>query len=134
MLGSLAAMGSAFVGTKVYPIQTGGDPLTGPAVLGATITGALAAAEKALTPAPEPLAVETEKPEEQIEQPVTEQSPLEQTTTQTSPTDISSSSEPPPEATGDITGELNESTQSVPSESTGGRKVPFWFKRSARKH
>ncbi len=133
MLGSLAAIGSAFVGTKVYPIQTGGDPLVGPAVLGATITGAIAAAERALTPAPEPLATETEKPEEEIEQPVVEQSPLEETTTQASPTDISSSSEPPPEATGDVSGELNETTQSVPSEG-GKRKLPFWFKHSGTKH
>jgi hypothetical protein len=59
VLGSLAAIGSAFVGTKVYPIQTGGDPLAGPAILGATITGAFAAAKEALEPKPEPLAVET---------------------------------------------------------------------------
>ena len=226
MLGSLAAMGSAFVGTKVYPIQKGGDPLAGPALLGATITGAFAAAKKAVEPEPEPLKTETvpidqlydyfakklkqqhpdwsddaidklakvsaevtkkrtkEKPvekmnsyelenfrnklsnelnkekiagngsmidvtikgrdlifdivpvpksEEEIKPAVTEQSPLEQTTTQTSPTDISSSSEPPPEATGDITSELNETTQSVPSEG-GKRKVPFWFKHSGKKH
>ena len=60
VLGSLAAIGSAFVGVKVYPIQTGGDPLAGPTLLGATITGAFAAAKKAIEPAPEPLAVETE--------------------------------------------------------------------------
>lgn len=219
MLGSIAAIGSAFVGTKVYPIQKGGDPLVGPALLGATITGAFAAAKEAIEPKPEPLATETvpidqlkdnfakkfkqmypnwsddmidkaanvadlitkkltkekpiekmnsyelenfrnklnnelnkenilgkdiiadvaisravnEKPEEEIKPAVTEQSPLEQTTTQTSPTDISSSSEPPPEAIGDITGELNETTQSVPSEG-GKRKVPFWFKHSGKKH
>ena len=63
VLGSLAAMGSAYVGTKVYPIQTGGDPLAGATALAATVTGAFAAAEKALTPAPEPLATETVKEE-----------------------------------------------------------------------
>ncbi len=59
MLGSIAAIGSAFVGTKVYPIQKGGDPLVGPALLGATITGAFAAAKEAIEPKPEPLATET---------------------------------------------------------------------------
>lgn len=63
ILGSLAAIGSAFVGTNIYPIQTGGDPLLGPAILGATITGAFASAQKALEPSPEPLAVETVKEE-----------------------------------------------------------------------
>ena len=76
VLGSLAAIGSAFVGTKVYPIQTGGDPLTGPALLGATITGAFAAAKKAIEPKPEPLATETVKtqdvPEPVVEEPVPE--------------------------------------------------------------
>ena len=57
-LGSLAAIGAAYAGTKVYPIQTGGDPLTGPAVLGATLTGAFAAAKKALEPKPDPLSTE----------------------------------------------------------------------------
>ena len=59
VLGSLAAIGSAIVGTKVYPIQTGGDPLAGPALLGATLTGAFAAAKKAVEVQPEPLDVET---------------------------------------------------------------------------
>ena len=63
VLGSLAALGSAFAGTKVYPIQSGGDPLAGPALLGATITGAFASAKKAIEPAPEPLATETVKEE-----------------------------------------------------------------------
>jgi hypothetical protein len=63
VLGSLAAVGSAIAGTKVYPIQTGGDPLAGPALLGATLTGAFAAAKKAIEPKPEPLATETVKEE-----------------------------------------------------------------------
>jgi hypothetical protein len=63
VLGSLAAMGASYLGTKVYPIQTGGDPLAGPATLAAAVTGAFAAAEKALEPAPEPLATETVKEE-----------------------------------------------------------------------
>lgn len=77
VLGSLAAIGSAFVGTKVYPIQTGGDPLAGPALLGATITGAFAAAQKALEPKPEPLAVET-TPVEQEQPLAVENTPVEQ--------------------------------------------------------
>ncbi len=63
VLGSLAAVGSAIAGTKVYPIQTGGGPLAGPALLGATLTGAFAAAKKAIEPKPEPLEVETVKEE-----------------------------------------------------------------------
>jgi hypothetical protein len=59
VLGSLAAMGAAYVGTKVYPIQTGGDPLAGATALAATITGAFAVAKKAVEPKPEPLATET---------------------------------------------------------------------------
>lgn len=71
VLGSIAAIGSAFVGTKVYPIQTGGDPLAGPTVLAATLTGAFAAAKKAIEPAPEPLKVETVKEEAPVvEEPV----------------------------------------------------------------
>jgi hypothetical protein len=77
ILGSLAAVGSAYVGTKVYPIQTGGDPLAGPALLGATITGAFAKAT------PEPLAVETIPTEDSPpEQPVPEN------TEQTSPPEV----------------------------------------------
>ena len=72
VLGSLAAVGSAFVGTKVYPIQTGGDPLAGPALLGATLTGAFAAAKKAIQPKPEPLATETVKPQD-VPEPVVEE-------------------------------------------------------------
>ena len=83
VLGSLAAVGSAYVGTKVYPIQTGGDPFAGPALLGATITDAI---KTATEPVPEPLAVETVK-EEPV--PTTEVSqPLEsvpENTEQTSP-------------------------------------------------
>lgn len=74
VLGSLAAVGSAIVGTKMYPIQTGGDPLAGPALLGATLTGAFAAAKKAVEPAPEPLEVETVKEEPPVvEEPVVEE-------------------------------------------------------------
>ena len=77
VLGSLAAVGSAYVGTKVYPIQTGGDPLAGPALLGATITGAFA---KATEPTPEPLAVETtpieaSPPEESVPENIEQTSP-----------------------------------------------------------
>jgi outer membrane biosynthesis protein TonB len=43
-LGSLAAMGAAVVGTKVYPIQSGGDPLLPGIGIGATITGFFASA------------------------------------------------------------------------------------------
>jgi hypothetical protein len=81
VLGSLAAIGSAFVGTKVYPIQTGGDPLAGPALLGATITGAFAAAKKAVEPAPEPLATETVKLQdvpEPVPEPITEPNVVEE--------------------------------------------------------
>jgi hypothetical protein len=78
VLGSLAAVGSAIAGTKVYPIQTGGDPLAGPALLGATLTGAFAAAKKAIEPKPEPLATETVKKETPIEEaPVVEEPVVE---------------------------------------------------------
>jgi hypothetical protein len=104
VLGSLAAIGSAFVGTKVYPIQTGGDPLTGPALLGATITGAFKAAEKALEPSPEPLATETVKEEV----PVVEETPVEAPPVEAPPVEA-----PPLEET---------------PVSGGKRKVPAWFK------
>ena len=103
VLGSLAAIGSAFVGTKVYPIQTGGDPLTGPALLGATITGAFKAAEKALEPSPKPLATETVKEDA----PVVEAPPVEET-----PVEAPSVEAPPVEA---------------PPVSGGKRRVPAWF-------
>lgn len=87
VLGSLAAIVSAYAGTKVYPIQTGGDPLTGPALLGATITGAFAAAKKAIEPTPEPLEVETVKEEVPVvEEPV-------QTTEEVAPPPTPSSGE-----------------------------------------
>jgi hypothetical protein len=64
VLASLSAMGAAMVGTKVYPIQSGGDPLAAGIGVGATITGLFAAAankikgtfssESAPEPVPEP--------------------------------------------------------------------------------
>ena len=44
VLASLSAMGAAMVGTKVYPIQSGGDPLAAGIGIGASITGLFAAA------------------------------------------------------------------------------------------
>ncbi len=81
VLGSLAAVGSAIAGTKVYPIQTGGDPLAGPALLGATLTGAFAAAKKAIEPKPEPLATETVEQTEEppaVEEPKIEEPKIEE--------------------------------------------------------
>ena len=116
VLGSLAAIGSAFAGTKVYPIQTGGDPLAGPALLGATITGAFAAAEKAVKPAPEPLEVETVKEEA----PVVEEPPKEEAAVV---------EEPPKEEAPVV-----EETQAEPPVSGGNRRVPPWFKYTGKKH
>lgn len=68
ILGSLSAIGSAFVGTKIYPIQTGIDPLQGPQELKEAITEKVA---DVMEPTPEPLAVETVKEEPPVvEQPV----------------------------------------------------------------
>lgn len=120
VLGSLAAIGSAFVGTKVYPIQTGGDPLAGPALLGATITGAFAAAKKAIEPAPEPLATETVKEEPPVvEEPPKEEAPV----TEEAPVVEEPPKEEPPK----------EETQAEPV-SGGNRRLPPWFKYSGRKH
>ena len=108
VLGSLAAIGSAFVGTKVYPIQTGGDPLAGATALAATITGAFAAAEKAVTPAPEPLEVETVK-----EEPPKEEAPQEEPPKEEAPQE-----EPPKE----------EAPQEEAPTVGGNRRLPPWFK------
>lgn len=64
----MSAIGSAFVGTKIYPIQTGIDPLQGPQELKEAITEKVA---DVMEPTPEPLAVETVKEEPPVvEQPV----------------------------------------------------------------
>lgn len=81
VLGTLAAMGSAFVGTKVYPIQTGGtiEAALAPA---AAIIPAVTAALKSATPAPkeEPLKTETVPLEAEIpaqeELPSVEEAPV----------------------------------------------------------
>ncbi len=141
VLGSLAAMGSAYVGTKVYPIQTGGDPLAGPATLAAAVTGAFAAAEKALTPSPEPLSTETVK--EQPPAPIVEETPptpaVEETppvVEETPPTPAVEETPPvveetPPTPAVEETPPVVEPDQSVSEESkekVGGRKLPPWFK------
>jgi hypothetical protein len=113
VLGSLAAIGSAFVGTKVYPIQTGGDPLTGPALLGATITGAFKAAEKALEPSPKPLATETVKEDA----PVVEAPPVEAPSVEAPPVEAPPVEETPVEAP----------PVEAPPVSGGKRRVPAWF-------
>lgn len=93
VLGSLAAIGSAFVGTKVYPIQTGGDPLAGPTALAATVSGAFAAAEKAVKSTPEPLEVETVKEEPPV---VEEEKPPVVEETQDVPPVSGGNRRPPP--------------------------------------
>ena len=67
ILGSLSAVGSACVGTKIYPIPTGIDPLQGPQELKEAITEKVA---DVMEPTPEPLAVENVKEEPPVEQPV----------------------------------------------------------------
>ena len=100
-------MGSAYVGTKVYPIQTGGDPLAGTTALAATLTGAFAAAEKALTPAPEPLSTETVKEEPP---PVVEEPPP---VVEEPPAPVSEPIQP-----------ISEEDK----EKEGGKRLPPWFK------
>jgi len=77
VLGTLAAMGSAFVGTKVYPIQAGGtlEMALAPA---AAIIPSVTAALKSATPTEE-LNTETtpiEVPTVQEELPSTEEPPV----------------------------------------------------------
>jgi len=134
VLGSLAAIGSAFVGTKVYPIQSGGDPLAGATALAATLTGAFAAAEEAIKPAPEPLATETVKEEPT---PAPEQTTISEPLNESVPMDLSSTSEPSPAPI--ETSALDETIQSVPEEAEseekkGGRRLPPWFKHTGTKH
>ncbi len=66
VLGSIAGMAAAFVGTKVYPIQSGGGDIQ------TDIQEVVENVKEQLTPAPEPLAVETTTPVT-IEPPITEQ-------------------------------------------------------------
>ncbi len=79
VLGTLAAIGSAFVGTKVYPIQTGGTlemALAPAAAILPTVTAALKSAtpkeelktevETPLETEPEPLPSVEQPPQEEL--------------------------------------------------------------------
>lgn len=78
VLASLSAMGAAMVGTKVYPIQSGGDPLAAGIGVGATITGLFASTSNKIKnffssdSAPEPV----------LETPPTEPAPAPAPTTE----------------------------------------------------
>jgi hypothetical protein len=112
VLGTLAAIGSAFAGTKVYPIQTGGTLEMALAPAAAILPAVTAALKSATKPTEEPLNTETtplEKPEE-VKPPV--ENPEEVKTEVTSSVELPSQEEEP-----------------LPTESVGGKKVPSWFKR-----
>jgi hypothetical protein len=109
VLGTLAAIGSAFAGTKVYPIQTGGTLEMALAPAAAILPAVTAALKSASKPTEEPLKTETtplEKPEE-VKPPA--ESPEE---VKTASVELPSQEEEP-----------------LPTESVGGKKVPSWFKR-----
>lgn len=100
VLGTLAAIGSAFVGTKIYPIQTGGT-LEAALAPAAAIIPTVTAALKSATPAEEPLKTEvTSKIEEPLKTEVTSKIETQE--------DLPSMEEP---------------------TTVGGKKVPSWFKR-----
>ena len=121
MLGTLAAIGSAFAGTKVYPIQKGGtiEMALAPA---AAILPAVTAALKSATPKEE-LKTET-TPLEKPEQVKTEPTPVENPEqVKTEPTPVEN-----PEVVSPV--ELPSQEEPLPStESVGGKKLPSWFKR-----
>jgi len=62
VLGSIAGMAVAFLGTKVYPVQSGGGDIQ------ADIQTARESVQEVLQPAPEPLATETTTPIQSTEQ------------------------------------------------------------------
>ncbi len=106
VLGTIAAIGSAFVGSKVYPIQAGGTlemALAPAAAILPTVTAAL----KSATPSEQPLSTEVESPpptqeEQAITEPPVEEAPVEQPVIEEAP---------------------------VEETTVGGKKVPSWFKR-----
>jgi hypothetical protein len=76
VLGSLAAIGAAYLGTKIYPVQSAIPPVD-------IVTAVKEAVTDATTPAPEPLSTEVDTPapvsepvETEVEEapPVTEES------------------------------------------------------------
>lgn len=90
VLASLSAMGAAMVGSKVYPIQAGGDPLAVGIGVGASITGLFAAAANKISntfspaeeavpePLPEPLPEPVPEPTQPPSPPVIEDVPQQQ--------------------------------------------------------
>jgi len=104
VLGTLAAIGSAFVGTKVYPIQAGGtiEMALAPA---AAIIPAVTAALKSATPAPKEEPLKTEVTSTIEEAPKTEEAPIAEPSVQ------------------------EELPVTEEASSVGGRKVPRWFRK-----
>lgn len=58
VLGSVVAMGTAFLGTKIYPIQKGGDISTATSAIEETLDSV----KESIQPEPEPLQTETTTP------------------------------------------------------------------------
>jgi hypothetical protein len=112
VLGTIAAIGSAFAGTKVYPIQAGGTlemALAPAAAILPTVTAALKSAT----------------PKEEQEPLNTETTPLEK------PQEVKPPVENPEEVKTEVTSsvELPSQEEEEPTLPMGGKKVPSWFKR-----
>jgi hypothetical protein len=106
VLGSLASIGSAFVGTYVYPLQVGGTVSELTEAVKETASTVNEKITEATTPAPKPLKTEVETQPE-----VTQEAPVAETP--------SAEPAPAPEAS---------------ETPVGGKKLPVWFKHSSRKH
>lgn len=76
VLGSLASLGSAFVGTYVYPLQVGGTVSELTNAVKETATNVNEKITEATTPAPEPLKTEVTQEPAVSETPEPEPAPL----------------------------------------------------------
>jgi hypothetical protein len=95
VLGSIAAIGSAFAGTYVYPLQTGGTVGELTEAVKDVATTVNEKVTEASTPAPEPLKTEVESQPEPTPEPAPAPSP-------------------------------------APAVEGGAKKIPAWFRHSAR--
>lgn len=106
VLGSLAALGSAFAGTYVYPLQVGGTVSELTEAVKETASTVNEKITKATTPAPEPLKTEVETQPEVTQEATVEETPAPEPAPEPEPVPETSSEAP-----------------------VGGKTLPPWFKR-----